>query len=227
LGRANEEGQPLFYASIADRPGPEGRSNILACVWESKIEAGDLLAVGEWAATKTLPVYPFGFQAPEMSTMVRANQPWIHASLPEDAMALINEWESRVFTRIVKTGDERQYRISVALTKYALELRAELGDADRVSGIVYPAVATRLNSDNICLRPEAVDTGLVLCGVWLLRVKNMRLFEEGDWRPEVDAVGAAEVTFCDSSRQCDGSGDIKWPKHWVIGSTFTSVGPSI
>jgi hypothetical protein len=223
LGRANDIGQSLFYASIADSPGPEGRSNILACAWESKAEDGDLLAIGEWVAIETLPLYPFGFQALQMNTMLRGNQPWIRQSTPEDAMEVINAWESEVFTRVVKPGDERQYRISVALTKYALDIRAEMGDTDRVSGIVFPAVATQLNSDNICLTPEAADNGLALLGVRILDAKNMHLFGDQEERPEEGAVGIAEVTFHDTSYPCNGRDEIKWPKRWIMRSIFTEI----
>jgi len=209
LGRANDLGQSLFYASIADSPGPSGRSNILACAWESKAEDGDLLAIGEWVVIETLPLYPFGFQAPEMSAMIRGNQPWMRGSTPEDTMAVIHDWESQVFTRIVKPGDEHYYRVSVALTKYALGLRGDMGETDRASGIVYPSVATRLNSDNICLTPEAADNGLALLGVRILDAKNMRMFGDHDERPHEGAVGSADVTFHDSSYPCKGGDEIK------------------
>ncbi len=102
-------------------------------------------------------------------------------------------------------------------------LRAEMGETDRVSGIVYPSVATGLNSDNICLTPEAADNGLALVGVWIVSVKNMGLLDEPEERPEGIAVGKADVTFHDSSYPCDGSGTVRWPDRLVMRSVFTVV----
>jgi hypothetical protein len=221
MGRANDVGHAMFYASMADRPGLEPRSNFLACVWESKVEDGELLAVGEWEVTEELRVYPFGFQAPEMGNMERGQQPWIHSSMPNESITLIKAWESEVFTRTVNTGEENQYKLSVALTKYAINLRAPMGGTDRVSGIVYPSVATHLCSDNVCLTPEAADEGLALLGVRIMDAKNLRFFRENDDRPDDDAVGGAEVMFHDSSYPCDGSGEVRWPKRWIMRSIFT------
>jgi len=220
-GRANEVGQSVFYASMADDPGPDARSNILACLWESRAREEDLFAIGEWQVIEELVLYPFGFQAPEMREMIRGNQSWIRESEPAEVMSLINAWESGVFTRVVNPGDESQYRMGVALTKYAFGLRAEMGETDRVSGIVYPSVPTRLNSDNICLTPEAADNGLALVGVWIVSAKNMAHLDEPEERPEGIAVGKADVTFHDSSYPCDGSGVIRWPKRMVMSSIFT------
>lgn len=223
LGRANDVNESLFYASIGDAPGLEPRSNMLACVWECKVRDGDLLAVGEWEVLDRITLYPFGFQAPEMSSMIRGAQSWIQESTPAETMAIINAWESDEFTRIVEPGNEHEYRMSIALTKYSLGWRFEGEPVDRVDGVVYPSVAARLNCDNICLTPQVADNKLALLGVRLLSARNLRFFRDGEEHPEDDAVGAADVTLHESSYACDETGEIKWPPRWITGSTFTSV----
>jgi len=222
LGRANDEGHPVFYASFADSATPDGSGNLIACAFESRAKAGELFAVGEWVAVEDLILYPFGFQSPRVSAMARGTQPWIRQSEPVEAMKVINAWESKVFTRMVRPGEECEYRVGVALTKYALNMRDDFGFTDRISGIVFPAVATELNTDNVCLTPAAADNGLELLDVRMLEVKNLRLLEDGDECPETGAVGAAEVTIYDRSYPCNGKDEIKWPQTWIMRSTFTS-----
>jgi hypothetical protein len=101
-------------------------------------------------------------------------------------------------------------------------MRDDFGFTDRISGIVFPAVATELNTDNVCLTPAAADNGLELLDVRMLEVKNLRLLEDGDECPETGAVGAAEVTIYDRSYPCNGKDEIKWPQTWIMRSTFTS-----
>lgn len=222
LSRANEEGHPVFYASFADSITPDGSANLIACAFESRAKAGELFAVGEWVAAEDLILYPFGFQSPRVSAMLRGTQPWIRQSEPVEAMRVINAWESDVFTRMVRPGEEREYKVSVALTKYALDLRDDFGITDRVSGVVYPAVATDQNTDNVCLTPTAADYGLELLDVRILEVRNLRLFGDQEGSPEKGAVGAAEVTIYDRSYPCNGKNEIKWPQTWTLRSTFTS-----
>jgi hypothetical protein len=74
LGRANEEGHPVFYASFADSATPDGSGNLIACAFESRAKAGELFAVGEWVAVEDLILYPFGFQSPRVSAMARGAQ---------------------------------------------------------------------------------------------------------------------------------------------------------
>jgi hypothetical protein len=211
LGRANSPGRPMFYASMADR-GPLATNSMLVCVWESKAEDDEMLAIGEWEVAESIYVYPFGYQAAAVQLRAAGKAPWISSAEPADTMKVIQDWETEVFTRAVAAGNEDEFLMSVALTKFALDQRGyALPGSDGVHGIMYPSVACGLGCDNICITPEAVDTRLRLLGVRIISARNIETFAALDVRPEGVAIGRADVTFHHASHPCDGSGSILWP----------------
>jgi hypothetical protein len=231
LGRANGVQQPMFYACTANRHHDRDHDNMIACLWESRAETGQVFAISRWQVAEDVPLYPFGFhvdaflKSPFNQLSGRATDPVITGGSPRDALSLIQRWESAEFTRVVPPGSESLYKLTVAMTKYAIDFRWPVGSAgpgphDRVSGIMYPSVANRLCVDNVCLRPEEADRVLTLLDVAILSPSEMREFDLAERSSVDDPIGMAQVRHLGSSLPCNGSHDIHWPVRAVLFPAF-------
>jgi len=231
FGRANDIRQAMFYACTANQHPDRDHDNMIACLWESGAESGQVFAIGTWQVEEDIPLYPFGFHAdailnsPVNQKSGRATDPVINAGSPRDALLVIKRWESAAFTKSVPAGEESLYKFTVALTKYALDFRWPVGSAgpgphDRVSGIMYPSVANRLCVENVCLRPEEADRVLTLLGVTILSPSDMTEFDLSNRSSVEEPIGMAQVTLFGSSLPCNRSHDIRWPLRVVLSSEF-------
>jgi hypothetical protein len=229
FGRANDVHQPMFYACVANRHDDPGHNNLIACLWESKAEVGQVFAVSTWRVEEDIRLYPFGFHAdailndPFTYKAGRAADPVVTGGSPESALRVIQLWESTAFTQDVPAGRESLYKITVALTRYALDFRWPIGSAgpgphDRVSGIMYPSVANRLCVENACLRPEEADRVLTLLKVQMLSPSSLIQLDLIDRSSIEEPVGNAQVQLFDSSFQCNGGHEIRWPIRVVLSS---------
>jgi hypothetical protein len=61
FGRANNIQPPMFYACVANRHANKDHNNMIACLWESKAEIGEIFAISTWEVEEDIPLYPFGF----------------------------------------------------------------------------------------------------------------------------------------------------------------------
>jgi hypothetical protein len=231
FGRANDIRQPMFYACTANQHPHRDHDNRIACLWESRAEIGQVFAISMWQVEEDIPLYPFGFHvdailnSPFNQKSGRATDPVITGGSPRDALLVIQRWESTAFTEIVPAGEEALYKFTVAMTKYALDLRWPVGSAgpgpnDRVSGIMYPSVANRLCVENVCLRPEEADRVLTLLDVIILSPSEMREFDLANRLSVEEPIGMAQVRLFESSLPCNRSPDIRWPFRIVLSSEF-------
>jgi hypothetical protein len=231
FGRANDIQQPMFYACLANRHENNDHNNMIACLWESKAKNGDIFALSTWEVEEDIPLYPFGFHVdailndPFNQSSGRTADPVITGGSPRDALSVIQHWESAAFTKEVPTGEESLYKLTVAMTKYALDFRWPVGSAgpgphDRVSGVMYPSVANRLCVENVCLRPEEADRVLTLVNVTILSPQNTVQFDLTNRSSIEEPIGMAQVRLLESSLPCNRSNDIHWPVLVVLSSIF-------
>jgi hypothetical protein len=231
FGRANDIRQPMFYACTANRHADRDHNNMIGCLWESRAESGQVFAIGIWQVEDDIPLYPFGFHVdailnnPFNRKSGRATDPVITGGSPRDALLVIQCWESAAFTAEVPAGEEPIYKLTIGMTKYALDLRWPVGSAgpsphDRVSGVIYPSVANRLCVENVCLRPAEVDRVLTLLGVTILSPSDMVQLDLANRSSIEEPIGMAQVRLFESSLPCNRSHSIHWPVHVFLSSIF-------
>jgi hypothetical protein len=200
-GRANEKGQVMFYASIGARD---------ACLFESDYQPGDTFAVSEWETTDDLLLNHLGYSSALLreAKSNREDLPkWAKHESDGEKIALLRDWQSRVFMRKASySAPAALYRMSIALSKLALDQAVGGVGGRSFAGIMYPSVAMWMNGDNVALLPSYVDSSLVLRKVDFILVS---------WR--ADPEGRVETVDTATSFLSDG-----WIG-WNGESTFFSV----
>jgi len=156
LGRANREGQPMFYCS----PDP-------ACTFlELGARVGSLVVHAQWITKVDMLLHDLGYTA---QVLTRAGA---RRTLPADHNSFYEKLDNR----------QKQVRDFLALAftdptsgKYAFTAaiaEVHLGAPD-FSGLIYPAISKDLRVDNIALTPSFVRTGLKLETAQLTQVDQV------------------------------------------------------
>ncbi len=154
-GRANGPGESMFYASFGKAP----------CFFECGAVVDDKFLFGTWKVNESFRIHQVGYCAELSSSLsgVRTfNTAQSHISTnPCDRT--LQDWHSKVFTRIVPKGQENLYSLGIALARWAFVPSAAPGGVVlKFGGVVYPSVASALIADNIVVIPEVVDSCLLL-----------------------------------------------------------------
>jgi predicted Fe-S protein YdhL (DUF1289 family) len=208
-GRLNRAGQVMFYGTFG---GYE------VCLRESRYAVGDLLAVSVWKTIEPLMFHHFGYSKEVFSKArtIREIPTWAQHSADSERNALIRAWQARVFTRLIADGQEHLYRLSIALTDFALQPLVQSDPAlpSFCAGVQYPSVSLWLQGDNIALLPSAVDRSLSLEGVALIKVESITdsLTEDGSAKQICEI---REQEYCNGSMP---SGHLIWNKDSTISS---------
>jgi hypothetical protein len=189
----------MFYCSVA-REAP---------FFELNCRAGEHIAVSRWRVTEKLWLNNAGYSDAAMKRLQssRDKPPYWQTMRPVPEHAVnrrVHEFFSEEFTRHVDDGAEHLYKISVAITEKLLgnltihQQRQGMPKDSRFSGIIYPTISMRGNSDNVALRPEFVDRYLRLERVEYIRI---------------DSVGenfTYQVTNLDFADSFSADGTIEW-----------------
>ena len=207
--RVNRPNQSMFYCSISHA----------APFFELGLKAGDHVAISKWSMRKRVMVSNVGYAASVYAglTSARQEEPWWsespHTRTPSNA--LVSEFFSQEFSRLVPPGEEHAYKLSIAIAEklYADKLHTHLPNGElaheqpQLPGILYPTIAMRANSDNLVLTPEFVDQSLKLESIEWIRVDS----KEPDFK--------YQVTHLDFANTFDDEGKIEWKGrrgHWVL-----------
>jgi hypothetical protein len=170
LGRCNRPGEVMFYGAF---------NQFVSCLQELFWQPGDLFALSAWLTTAPMAFNHLGFSA---ETLARFNSirelPFF--SNPEsgsDRNWLIRQWQARVFTQRVPAGQEHLYRLPIALKEAALWPIGQPNPQglEKLSGIIYPSVATSVVTDNVAILPSEVDKKMALVEVSFLTVDSARM----------------------------------------------------
>jgi hypothetical protein len=169
-GRVNRAGEAMFYGAL-------GESAILSCLRECDCAEGEDFAISVRKTTKPIVVMHFGYSLKMIEeAKARRDLPeWAEIEYEDERSALIREWQSRVFTRVVPDGEEHLYRLGIALRNFALSPLAgpRPNIPEFIAGITYPAVSMWLLGDNIALLPAVADNNLSLQRVIYLKVASL------------------------------------------------------
>jgi hypothetical protein len=172
LQRANREGQPRFY----------GSSGANAPFYELRSQVGDHIALSTWRVAKEGVVNHIGYM-PEILERLQSHKAVGRVAqqmAPELSYGpvdrLIHNFLATEFSKDVTLGSEHLYKLSVAIAERLLvEMVDSKSEVARFDGLLYPSLAMRGNSDNVCLLPRFVDEGLHFIGVDYVRVDEINL----------------------------------------------------
>ena len=170
LQRANREGQPRFY----------GSSGANAPFYELRSQVGDHIALSTWRVVKEGVVNHIGYM-PEILERLQSHKAVGRVAqqmAPELSYGpvdkLVHSFLASEFSKDVPVGSEYLYKLSVAIAERLLvEMVNSKENVERFDGLLYPSLAMRGNSDNVCLLPRFVDDSLHFVAVDYVRVDKI------------------------------------------------------
>lgn len=191
FGRANRPRRSIFYLNTLRE----------AVFFEVSPRVGDFLAIGHWAVTQSLMMFPVGYSdAVFRMKKSNRNRPLFgdgnHPRLCHPTNKKLEAFFAKEFVKEVAPHTPWKFKISAAIA----ENRLSLPEAD---GIMYPTVAMRANSDNFALKPESASK-LQLTKAEYVRIDEVHGF-------------SYDVTVLDTATEFP-EGSIQWkgkPK-WVL-----------
>ena len=195
LHRAGRKGESLFYCSTA-REAP---------FWELGAKAGDSLVISHWEIKEPLIVNNVGYHSDVFSNLNsgRTCPNWRHHDDALESLSaneLIKAFFSKEFAKKIADGQEHLYKISIAIAEHHFQQNI-------FSGLLYPTLAMKANSDNLVLKPEVVDNYLELNKVEYVLVEEV--FENEKFN----------IKILDFANSFDSKGFIQWKgrlPHWVL-----------
>ncbi len=204
LGRANNEMEPLFYASIG--------KNVPFFEVDAKI--GDRLALSIWRTKKDIILNHIGYTSESALKLESARElkpsiffaEKIHDKL--EKTDIVYEFLSKNFTEKIQEHKKEKYKLTVAISNLFLA-------SEELDGLLYPTIKMFGNSDNVAIKPKYVDDNLELVSVEYLEITN-----DEDAKYSTNALDAA-ISW-------DKDGVIEWSgRHlgWKMqsGETVTST----
>lgn len=200
FGRVNRPGQTRFYCSVGS-PVP---------FFELGVQSGDFVALSQWRIKQPLLVTNAGFSPEAFARLnsTRVGAPHWQLAKPTSNTPdgeTVHRFFCDEFCRIVPVGAEYQYKLAVAVAELML---GPIGNLDtkplkiaepRFSGIAYPSIATRGNSDNLALFPDTADRFLELINVKYIEVGDAT----GDMQFQINKIDFAN-SFPDGKIQWRG-----------------------
>lgn len=203
--RVNSVGHSVFYCSTA-REVP---------FFELNVKPEDKIVVSKWETIEELLVNNVGYTRTCFSNLRsnRESQIWgktkKEINTPE-ANALVNEFLSQEFTKVVPTEKEYLYKLSIAIAE-------KLFADDLFDGLLYPTISMRANADNLALKPKCVNEKKIV----IKNVEYIQIDTKEDFK--------YKITVLDFANSFKEDGTIKWkgrPSHLVIrgkGDEFTMI----
>lgn len=183
IGRANDEGKPMFYASV-------GKSVPYSEIYP---EVGDEILLSTWKSTSPMMLNHIGY-TDDVKEHLNSNRDlskqysisdW---NPPSEIYAVIYKFLGKHFT--LEVNESAGYKLTVAIANL-------LCGGDIFAGLIFPTVQVFGNSDNIVLKPDFVDANLQLVSVEFQRVTHRK---------------GLEVSYqtLDFANDWDAEGNIKW-----------------
>lgn len=199
IGRANEKGSSIFYASI-------GKS---VPFFELDAVLGDEFALSVWKTKKDMLLNHVGFseEAGKALNSLR-NLGQVYDFIKNmntfgDTNVTVYNFLAGCFVQQIGPTETDKYKLTNAITNHFLA-------GDIFDGIMYPTVRMFGNADNIALRTSFVDHGLSLVSIEYLKITSK------------DGTRFTTETL-DTSTEWDEDGVISWSGR-ILGFNFK--GPS-
>jgi hypothetical protein len=199
-GRLNGIGDVMFYGAVGQ---------FASCLLEIECLVGEFFAISAWLTTKAMTFNHLGYSTKVLQTLKsRRDLPFFaHATGDSERDAILREWQARVFTQHVASGQEHLYRLPIALKEFALSKMVQIDPRlpTVFSGVIYPSVAMWLLADNIAILPPEVDTKMALLEVILLTLDSIRNVRKDD--------GGVDTQFANKAydySRADQDGNLIW-----------------
>ena len=111
-GRLNRIGEVMFY----------GAFHLGSCLQECAWQVGEFFVVSGWLTTTPMTFNHLGYSQAVLQSMKSNRDMPFFTKLANDSdrNVLIREWQARVFTQQVPSGQEHLYRLPIALKDFAL-----------------------------------------------------------------------------------------------------------
>src|ERR1700730_13830104 len=148
IGRANEEGKPLFYGSIGKN----------VPLFELDPSIGDKIAISTWKTKEDIILTQIGFTkdtAVQLQTVRNFEERSFVQSMKafrETNQAIYNFF-AQCFTQKIPPEESHRYKLTVAIANWLIS-------GSEFAGILYPTIRMSGNADNVALKPEVVDRAL-------------------------------------------------------------------
>jgi len=185
-GRANNVGESFFYAATA-RAVP---------FFELNIKKGQYLALSRWKTTDKLLLNHIGFSK-ECKEYLSSNRTlddiydFVKSTKARsDLNALVHDYLSFKFSKAVNFGEERYYKLTIAISR-------KLFESEIFSGLLYPTITMTGNADNIVLKRNFVDQSLEFKSVESIEIKEAK-----DRKYDIQVL--------DSATKVNEKGDLLW-----------------
>lgn len=174
-GRCNRAGEVMFYGAL---------NQFLSCLQECSWQAGEFFAISAWLTTEKMAFNHLGYTTVVLKAFKALRELPYFANIQNDSdrNALIRDWQARIFTQRVPSGEEQMYRLPIALKEAALWKIGQPYPAgpDLLSGIIYPSIAMWALGDNVAILPSEVDKKMALLEVILLTLDSVDLVSKDD-----------------------------------------------
>jgi hypothetical protein len=173
LGRANRDGEPMFYCCLGAFP----------VFFEIHAKEGDLIALSEWAVTEPLWMHNLGYHPDALAKMGAPAPPQrsgLISPIPNETNRnyRLRHRMSLAFTQDVPEGAEYRYKETIAINELLFDRAAPIltrvpdgPRTERAAGTVYPTVQMRGLADNAAIWPDFVDRHLRPRSVRYIRVE--------------------------------------------------------
>jgi len=174
LGRANRDGQSMFYCCLGAFP----------VFFEIHAKTGDLVALSEWAVAEPLWMHNLGYHPVALDRMgapIPIQRSPLIDPIPNETKhnQRLRKRMSLAFTKDVPEGHEFLYKETIAINELLFDRASPIPShgpnspkSGRVAGTVYPTVQMRGLADNIAIRPEFADNSLKLNSVRYVLVES-------------------------------------------------------
>lgn len=215
MGRANIDGNPLFYAcsfplEVNERNPIPRYTSVLETsniIWDRNMSGIERATISRWKVVKELDLIalPFiGEYSKPCSELIEVVKMWqlkCIGSIPKDALELMLYMAREIAKEFTESWE---YFKIANFVYYLLYMNMKTNDAD---GIIYPSVATQGAGLNVALKPCAVDNKLKFSNASICHVvkrgNDAKVFTISDLI--VDEYGL--ITYKDKKLEDDNSKD--------------------
>lgn len=150
-GRVSRKGNPVFYSATDYRTS----------IWEIGLKPGDKFVMTRWVVQKEIQLTNVGFM-PETYKRLKSNgfRPVVDQVIDRKNIysghrnnLALHKYLADQFCRPVSKDQTHLYKLTTAIAEFVMY--------DGWAGLAYPTMAMRGNGENVVLKTEIIDLGIV------------------------------------------------------------------
>jgi hypothetical protein len=205
-GRCSRAGEVIFYGAL---------NQFASCLQECSWRPSEFFAVSAWLTKEKMAFNHLGYSTVVLKSFKALRELPYFATIHNDSdrNLLIRDWQAKIFTQRVPSGDEHLYRLPITLKEAALWKIGQPHPTgpDLLSGIIYPSIAMWALGDNVAILPSEVDKKMALLEVILLTLDSVDLISKDDGSTDT----RMQVKTYDYAREGD-DGRLVWGQRTQI-----------